>query len=522
MHASSTRRWWAGLFAVAISLTANSDSDANPSATGCDDDSASPVVESHYDTWCEVEVEEIRDFPTPQAAQIYASLAKSNSAFVLREGNLVYIGASSTMSMLKSRAHTFERAHLLEFKETSEVSEASDDPPLLWLDAADVTTESDGEFIDPRDLLYSHDAGFSPGYSFTMSWIDDFANSQLRRMIGLRESGPSIPARRGPPRVAVLDTGVFAHDEFRRPPFIGLPRLHWYDAALTEQGEQCDSITQRVGLAHGTQVAGLIAANAQDARGIAGIGEVDELLSIDVPELVDGCFSRKRLVAALNCAVKQGANIVNISMQSSAGRPRPDDLYDAMRQNAVTNAVATKGAARALVVVAAGNRGCDLCKKNCSVWPGAVDLPWVITVEALEWSGRRQIDSNWGRSVDLAVPAPAIDSVCSTTVGSVDPGANTCSGGYSEFAYTSAAAAVVTGAATRVWSHPNYDQCTAEGIRNVLRGNGRPLINVGSVSCLLQMDFLYKETFLQDGSFANLCSGLEEDVPCGSLRGSPP
>lgn len=381
------------------------------------------------------------------------------------------------------------------------------------------------DYVDPADELYSLDIDenkIAMAYELTQDLLA--VNHRVWNAIGAKAPTQLIPFTRRP-KVAVIDTGIYAHPEFSRRGPSGYSLTHWYDADPAAAGPGCAGgyccreIAQPEKMSsHATQVAGLISAD-DDNAGISGLGETAELMSIRILEVTKGCFSRKRLVAGFECAVQQNADIINISMQSERGQQCPRDLYKAMLQDSRAR---PPGRGPALIVLAAGNRGCDLCKDDCRVWPGAIELPWTITVEALELNGQRVKSSNYGKSADLAVPAPTDELLCTTTSENPsDPNTRTCTNGYSRFAETSAAAALVTGAATRVWGHPNFDRCSATQIRRILRGFGKPLQQDGSPSCQMQIDFLYDDVARDDeGNAIDLCACPEMNAgdACGDLR----
>ncbi|HJU39084.1 MAG TPA: S8 family serine peptidase, partial [Tahibacter sp.] len=321
MNANFPRSGWVGLLVAAMGFAFGAEPVSSESATAChvaETTAAAATPPDHDENWCRKKIENVIYFSTKSGARVYANRLQQTQGFVAQDGKQVYVGTEALVPVIDPA-----------------------DSALL---------------VDPdSELYYQHETS---NYAAFTNWLDAFANARLHAMIGFKGGEYAIPSTRRP-RVAVLDTGVSPHDEFKRSPN-DVAFVSWYGTEASADGNRCMPVAERVGRRHGTQVAGLIAANANDGIGIAGIGEVEELLSIDVPELVGGCFSRRRLVAALDCAVDQRADIINISMQSSEGLPRPDDLYVAMEQKKKVVGTARLDTRRALVVVAAGNRGCDL------------------------------------------------------------------------------------------------------------------------------------------------------------------
>lgn len=384
----------------------------------------------------------------------------------------------------------------------------------------------DIQCLDPRDELLRID---EPEFKLRGAGAlrRGGANDDVRELIGATRPLATIPftAR---PRVAILDSIVFAHPEFVRPGPKPTSLVSWYplDPNLTDMdcdgGDCCrkKSSPPPISSPHATQVAGLIAAS-EDGKGISGLGEAAELMSTSVHEVARGCFGRRQLVAGYKCATQLKADIVNISMQSEVSRARPVDFEDAVT-SAARNSQRTGGRGT-LVVVAAGNRYCDFDgNPPCSIWPGSTELDTIVSVEALQLDGVRVPSSSRGKTVDLGVPAPA-EGLCTTSSENpANPEAPDCSKGYEAFGQTSAAAALVTGAATRVWGHPNFDRCSAAQLRRVLRGYGKLWPNMAP-SCLLQMGFLYEVRRNADGSVMDLCNCPEiaSSDDCGTFATKP-
>lgn len=454
---------------------------------------------SPYEDWCGIS--KIRRFLTTAAAEQFFNEQTAEHGLI-RDGKDVFSPAPAQPAF---RSHNGENPYA--------------SPTLsLWNLYPDI------DYPYPVDELYSVDSyenrAVEP-YETTQHLLA--INERVWKAIGAKEATQRIPFTRRP-RVAVIDTGIYAHKEFWRTGPLDYSLVKWYEANPDVLGPGCaggyccESIDEPpIVSSHATQVAGLIAAD-EDDTGIAGLGEANELMSIRVLEMPTGCFRRKRLVAGFECAIRQNADIINISMQSQKGAQCPQDLYMAMLQDSRKR---SPGPGPALVVLAAGNKSCDLCSDKCKVWPGAIELPWVISVEALELSNKRIERSNHGKSADLAVPAPMEQLLCTTTSKNpANPNKHTCTDGYSRFAETSAASALVTGAATRVWGHPNFDRCNATQIRRVLRGFGKPLSQNNPPSCRMQIDFLYTVERDAGGNAIDLCACPEMNASdaCGDLR----
>lgn len=307
----------------------------------------------------------------------------------------------------------------------------------------------------------------------------------------------AIRAPRAAPRVhvAVLDGSVRAdHPD--------LPALVWIEPRLRDAdggcgGEEC--CPRRPPLrpsSHATAVAGLIAAVRENGRGIAGLAEVGDLVSIAAPvEAADGDL---RLAAALYCAIEyrgtdgQPLRVVNMSLG-----------LQVLHGTALHEALAAASRAGLLLVASAGNKGRDIT--HLPRWPASFNSDTAITVESRRYDGGLTRKSNYGAGVDLGAPAPEPGEdtpLCTTALAgaAADPAA--CAGDYGEFDRTSAAAAVVSGAAARVWRDPRYAGCSAAQLRRILMAEGRYCRDAGRPGvapvCMLDLGFLDESRSVDD------------------------
>lgn len=205
--------------------------------------------------------------------------------------------------------------------------------------------------------------------------------------------------------VAVLDTGVAEHPD--------LPNVE----RVSVNGLGVEDIQ-----GHGTHVAGIIAAAMGNGIGGAGIAPDARILSLRVMTN-SGAIYDSTLIAGLQAAVKNGADIANISLGGLG--------YNATLQKAIDQA-----AAQGLTIVAAmGNDG-----TNCLNYPAGYDN--VIAVVATDRTNTRHSGSSYGTWADVAAPGKDIMSTLYT-------------GGYGTKTGTSMAAPVVAGVAALYQSiHP--------------------------------------------------------------------
>ena len=195
-------------------------------------------------------------------------------------------------------------------------------------------------------------------------------------------------------------------------------------------------------LGHGTAVAGILAARANNAVGSAGVCWRCRLLPLRV--LRPEGFARKLTMArALDWAVDRGVAVVNISLY---GEDRNGVLHDAIHR---------ARAAGVLVVTAAGNEGWEILE-----YPAA--YPDAISVGALGEDGRLASYSNHGPWVKLAAPA----CLTTTQVG----------GGFGAGCGTSGATPVVAGIVALLRAQAPF--ASARQIEDALERTAAPLAGV--------------------------------------------
>lgn len=174
---------------------------------------------------------------------------------------------------------------------------------------------------------------------------------------------------------------------------------------------------------HGTAVAGIIAAEADNAIGSYGVAPAAELLPIKAcqPKEEGGLAARcttSTLVKALDVAMSEDAAIINMSLAGP-----PDELV-----SRYVNLALDQGR---LVVAGAGNGGVH----GKPGYPAAI--PGVLAVTAVDAIDRLYTQANRGEYIDIA--APGVDIVATVPDGQYPP-----------LSGTSMAAAHVTGIAALI------------------------------------------------------------------------
>lgn len=148
-------------------------------------------------------------------------------------------------------------------------------------------------------------------------------------------------------------------------------------------------------VSHGTMVAGLVGATGDNGIGIASVNWQTKILPLQV--LSDsGSGWTDDVTSAINYAVAQGANVINMSLGSSGEDP--------ILKTAIDNAVE----AGVVVIAAAGNCGAsNYASQGCSqrgeiLYPGKYDN--VVSVGATDSANNRAEFSSYGPEIDIVAP----------------------------------------------------------------------------------------------------------------------
>lgn len=202
-------------------------------------------------------------------------------------------------------------------------------------------------------------------------------------------------------RVAVIDTGIDA----THPDLLGRV-ASGYDFVNDDPDPFDDH-------GHGTRMAGIVAAVADNGEGVAGVAPEAELLPVKVLD-GDGYGSYSGVASGIVYAADHGARVLNLSL---AGPTRSSVL------EAAVDYATARGA---LVIAAAGNYGSDL-----PAYPAAAR--GAVAVSAINADDAHPAFSNYGSWI--AVAAPGVDIVTTSIAH-----------GYASTSGTSPAAAFVSGA----------------------------------------------------------------------------
>jgi len=182
--------------------------------------------------------------------------------------------------------------------------------------------------------------------------------------------------------VAVLDTGIRAsHEDFAGAVIPGADFV-----AGSGDGTLADHY-------HGSHVAGIIAAEANNLLGIAGAAPGVQILPVRVLNEY-GSGSTYGVTSGIIWAADNGADVINRSLGSNS---------DSTSMRTAIDYAESKGV---VVVAAAGNAGDS---GNPITYPAAI--PAVIAVSATNSADERASYSNYGSWVDIAAPGSGIWSL---------------------------------------------------------------------------------------------------------------
>jgi serine protease len=359
-------------------------------------------------------------------------------------------------------------------------------PPLNVDGVSTVATYPPGPFMVVRS-----DAGFTPRQLGAIAELpgvqgvepdypfESFATSQAQ---GTIPNDPSFgrqwalarihaPAawsvvRRTPVVVAVIDSGTdLGHPDLRNNLWTNAQNQHGYDFVAPDHDP---SDTK----GHGTHAAGIIAAEADNDEGVAGVIWRGSIMSLRIYTGVRDTASASRAAMAIDFAVNNGARVLSLSW----GGP---NFPDALRR-ALDRAIARD----AIIVAAAGNGGPDGVGDNNDkrpVFPASYQSRQVVAVMSVGRNDERSPFSNYGAaSVQIAAPGENILSTAPLSAYAIDHG-------------TSIAAPFVAAAAALTWGHPAYSKLKAPQIVQLLLEKARQvpaLAGLSATGAVLDLAFL--------------------------------
>ena len=222
----------------------------------------------------------------------------------------------------------------------------------------------------------------------SLAWVptDPLAPLQWNtKAVAAFDYWPQLPVFSGEPvTVAVVDGGI----DDRSPDLVRPDGTSVVSATI-------DITHASPSLVHGTAVAGIIAARANNGVGIAGLDQSVRIIDVRVVS-ADGTIDPRAEARGIQKAVDRGARVINLSLGGKRAPGMQDDEYSRAEQEAIDYAY-SKGA---VIVAATGNSERPY---RFASYPAA--LPHVLGVSAVGPDGRTPRFSNRdGVYNDLAAP----------------------------------------------------------------------------------------------------------------------
>ena len=219
------------------------------------------------------------------------------------------------------------------------------------------------------------------------------------------------------------------------------------------------------GVAHGTQVAGLIGAAGNNGLGLPGINWQAKIMPLQ--SLSDnGNGYTSDIVAAVEYAVDNGADIINLSLGGSGNDPAMQAAVSYARANNV-------------VVIAASGNCATLAYAFCYDLeaPGYMGYPAlypeVISVGAVTSAGDRAAFSSYSNSLDIVAPGQSLTITTSWS------NTNQTTGYASGVSGTSFSSPIVAGVASLI--HAANPNLSHDEYRQVLLGTAVQNPSIGSI-----------------------------------------
>ena len=225
-----------------------------------------------------------------------------------------------------------------------------------------------------------------PNYRYQATATDSFLSQQWG--LGVAPGVDAVPAwnltRGAGEIIAVLDSGV----DLTHPDLVGNLVPGWDFVSNDSDPDDYNY--------HGTHVAGIATAVAENGLGIAGVAPASKVMPVRVLD-GDGFGHTSDIAPAIQWAADQGVGVINMSL---SGPPNADDRL-------IVDAVTDADAKDTVIVVAAGNDSAD--NDNGLTMPCSIDRANLICVAALSNDGSLAGYSNFGdMTVDVGAPGSGI------------------------------------------------------------------------------------------------------------------
>ncbi|MGM0410928.1 MAG: S8 family peptidase [Bacillota bacterium] len=189
-------------------------------------------------------------------------------------------------------------------------------------------------------------------------------------------------------KVAVIDSGIIPNH-----PDLEYNLLEGYDFVDYDNKPIDETIKSDQG-SHGTHVAGIIGAIANNNRGVAGVNWDVNILPLRV---FDEHGTSSGIIEAIYYAIEEDVDVINMSFGG------PQGSEDSALHQAIQDAVAEG----IIVVASSGNGGADKIGDDSILYPAAFDE--VISVGAVNIYNERTNYSNYGPKLDLVAPGGSLN-----------------------------------------------------------------------------------------------------------------
>lgn len=203
-------------------------------------------------------------------------------------------------------------------------------------------------------------------------------------------------------KVAVIDSGVFAEHEDFIDPVSGRSIVEsCVDVTRSTDGKEIEPELYVTNF-HGTHVAGIIAAQLNNGKGGAGIAPGVTIKPYNIIFCSEGVYEQSDAVRAINAAVADGVDIINMSIGSK--------YYSVFERQAVTKAYE----AGICVFASAGNSGSN--DKNYPAAYASIKNTGIIAVGATNHDGKKAPYSTKGNWVTVCAPGTKIRSTSASFI----------------------------------------------------------------------------------------------------------
>ena len=327
-----------------------------------------------------------------------------------------------------------------------------------------VKSRADIAFIEPDNLVVPADNDFYYSAQWSLSGYPEGIDLAPSRQYS---TGTGVT-------IAIVDSGIVAHADLNANLVAGYDFVtstgnqnhdgDGRDSNASDPGTwrfagQCPAPLTDAGNSgwHGTRVAGIAAAVANNSIGVAGVAPGAKILPVRVlgtcngydSDITDGVIWASGGTVSGIPANPNPARVINMSLSGGGSCP-------SIHQQAVASA-RSRGA---VVIASAGNDGLDASTRypaNCTN---------VVPVAATNNYGGRAWFSNYGAIVPLA--APGVNILSTTNTGTTTPVGDDYGSGDG----TSFAAPIVSGVAALMLSANN--SLTPDDVAIILKGTTRP------------------------------------------------